>query len=118
MPPSPPPSERLFRAEALDAQRTQLLGQIVLTPKLSTLWMSLVAALLALAVIALLMLGSHTRRVTVSGQLMPAGGLIRVHTPQAACRGACASASCAASSTGPGSMPGWPACAARAASTR
>lgn len=83
MPPSPPPSERLFRAEALDAQRTQLLGQIVLTPKLSTLWMSLVAALLALAVIAFLMLGSHTRRVTVSGQLMPAGGLIRVHTPQA-----------------------------------
>jgi membrane fusion protein len=83
MPPSPPPSERLFRDEALAAQRTQLLGQIVLTPKLSTLWMSLVAALLALAVIAFLMLGSHTRRVTVSGQLMPAGGLIRVHTPQA-----------------------------------
>lgn len=83
MPPSPPPSERLFRAEALAAQRTQLLGEIVLTPKLSTLWMSLVAALLALAVIAFLILGSHTRRVTVSGQLMPAGGLIRVHTPQA-----------------------------------
>jgi len=83
MPPSPPPTGRLFRDEALAAQRTQLLGQIVLTPKLSTLWMSLVAALLALAVIAFLMLGSHTRRVTVSGQLMPAGGLIRVHTPQA-----------------------------------
>ncbi|MGS5087805.1 HlyD family secretion protein [Hydrogenophaga sp. A37] len=83
MPSSPPPSERLFRAEALASQRTQLLGEIVLTPKLSTLWMSLVAALLALAVIAFLMLGSHTRRVTVSGQLMPAGGLIRVYTPQA-----------------------------------
>lgn len=77
-----PPSGRLFRDEALANQRTQLLGQIVLTPRISTLWLSLAAALLAAAVVALLLLGSHTRRVTVSGQLMPAGGLIRVHTPQ------------------------------------
>lgn len=77
-----PSSGRLFRDEALANQRTQLLGQIVLTPRISTLWLSLAAALLAAALVALLMLGSHTRRVTVSGQLMPAGGLIRVHTPQ------------------------------------
>jgi membrane fusion protein len=83
MPPSPPPSERLFRDEALAAQRTQLLGQIVLTPRISTFWLSAIAALLALALIAFLLLGSHTRRVTVAGQLLPAGGLIRVHTPQA-----------------------------------
>jgi membrane fusion protein len=83
MPTSPTPSERLFRDEALEAQRTQTLGTIVLTPRLSTFWLSLVAALLGVAVIAFLILGSHTRRVTVSGQLMPAGGLIRVHTPQA-----------------------------------
>ena len=81
-PPSPPAAARLFREEALASQRTQLLGQIVLTPRISTLWLSLVAAALALAVVAFLLLGSHTRRVTVSGQLMPAGGLIRVHTPQ------------------------------------
>ncbi|MFP8780875.1 HlyD family secretion protein [Hydrogenophaga sp. RWCD_12] len=81
-PPSPPP-QRLFRDEALAAQRTQLLGQIVLTPRISMLWLSLVAAALALAVILFLVFGSHTRRVTVTGQLMPAGGLIRVHTPQA-----------------------------------
>lgn len=82
MPPSSPPSTRLFRDEALAAQRTQLLGEIVLTPKVSTMWLSLVAALIGLAVIAFLVFGSHTRRVTVGGQLMPAGGLIRVHTPQ------------------------------------
>lgn len=76
-------SDRLFRQEALDHQRTQLLGSIVLTPRLSTLWLSLAAAAMALAVVAFLALGSHTRRVTVSGQLMPQGGLIRVHTPQA-----------------------------------
>jgi membrane fusion protein len=78
-----PPSGRLFRDEALAAQRTQLLGRIVLTPRISMFWLSAIAALLALALIAFLLLGSHTRRVTVSGQLLPAGGLIRVHTPQA-----------------------------------
>lgn len=82
MPPSSPPSERLFRDEALAAQRTQLLGQIVLTPKVSTMWLSLIAAALGMAVVAFLVFGNHTRRVTVGGQLMPAGGLIRVHTPQ------------------------------------
>lgn len=76
-------ADRLFRQEALDNQRTQLLGSIVLTPRLSTLWLSLTAAAIALAVVAFLALGSHTRRVTVSGQLVPQGGLIRVHTPQA-----------------------------------
>ena len=76
-------SDRLFRQEALDHQRTQLLGSIILTPRLSTLWLSLAAAAMALAMVAFLALGSHTRRVTVSGQLMPQGGLIRVHTPQA-----------------------------------
>ena len=76
-------SDSLFRPEALDHQRTQLLGSIILTPRLSTLWLSLGAAAMALAVVAFLALGSHTRRVTVAGQLMPQGGLIRVHTPQA-----------------------------------
>lgn len=82
MNPPAPPSQRLFRDEALDAQRTPQLGRIVLTPRISTFWLSAVAALLALAVILFLLLGSHTRRVTVTGQLLPAGGLIRVHTPQ------------------------------------
>ena len=83
MTPPSPPSARLFRDEVLAAQRTQLLGQIVLTPRISMFWLSATAALLALALIAFLLLGSHTRRVSVSGQLLPAGGLIRVHTPQA-----------------------------------
>lgn len=82
MNPPAPPSQRLFRDEALEAQRTPQLGRIVLTPRVSTFWLSVVAATLALAVILFLLLGSHTRRVTVSGQLLPAGGLIRVHTPQ------------------------------------
>jgi membrane fusion protein len=77
------PTERLFRDEALAHQRTQLLGQIVLTPRLSVFWISLGAALIALAVVAFVVLGSYTRRVTVGGQLVPEGGLMRVQTPQA-----------------------------------
>lgn len=76
------PAERLFRLEAIENQRTQLLGEIILTPRISTFWISLGAALLACAVIAFMFLGSYQRRVTVVGQLMPAGGLIKVHTPQ------------------------------------
>jgi membrane fusion protein len=82
-PPAPSDTARLFREEALEHQRTPLLGRIVLTPRISGLWLSLVAAALALAVVAFLFLGSHTRRVTTGGQLMPATGVIRVHTPQA-----------------------------------
>lgn len=82
-PPAPPAAGRLFRTEALDHQRTHVLGTIVLTPRLSTFWLSAATAALAVAVILFLLLGSHTRRVTVSGQLLPAAGLMRVHTPQA-----------------------------------
>ena len=82
-PPAPPAAGRLFRTEALDHQRTHVLGTIVLTPRLSTFWLSAVAAALAVALVLFLLLGSHTRRVTVSGLLLPAAGLMRVHTPQA-----------------------------------
>ncbi|MEX1166423.1 MAG: HlyD family efflux transporter periplasmic adaptor subunit [Hydrogenophaga sp.] len=77
------PTERLFRDEALDNQRTKLLGEIVLTPKLSAFWISVAALLLAMAVVAFVSLGSYTRRVTIGGQLVPEAGLIRVFTPQA-----------------------------------
>ena len=83
MPSPESPTERLFRDEALENQRTKLLGEIVLTPKLSVMWISVAALLLAAAVVAFMALGSYTRRVTINGQLMPAAGLIRVYTPQA-----------------------------------
>lgn len=82
-PPVPPAAGHLFRTEALDHQRTPMLGRIVLTPRLSNWWLSVSAAALAVALILFLLLGSHTRRVTVNGQLLPAAGLMRVHTPQA-----------------------------------
>lgn len=80
--PSPHAEPPLFRPEALAGQRSSSLGTIVMTPHLSTFWISLIAATLSLAVIGLLALGSWQRRVTVTGQLLPAAGLMRVQTPQ------------------------------------
>jgi membrane fusion protein len=81
--PTSTPDSPLFRSEAMTGQRTPVLGQIVLTPRLSATWVSLIAAALAVAVIVFAFVGSLQRRVTVNGQLLPAGGVLRVHTPQA-----------------------------------
>jgi len=81
-PPNPPPVEKLFRNEVLQARSTRLLGQIILTPSVSTAWLSAAALLIGIAVVCLLVFGSYTRRATVTGQLLPTSGVIRVHTPQ------------------------------------
>ncbi len=76
-------SSRLFRDEVLDASKPQLAGQILLTPRAPTWAMACFALAVALGVLALLLLGSYTRRATVTGQLQPSAGIIRVQTPQA-----------------------------------
>lgn len=73
----------LFRTEVLEAQGTKLLGQVILTPKASTLWLCIACALVGAAIVAFLVLGSYTRRATVTGQLIPSSGVMRIHTPQA-----------------------------------
>ena len=45
-------------------------------------FVALAAIAVAAAVIAAVMLGSYTRRATVTGQLVPAAGVLRVFTPQ------------------------------------
>ena len=72
----------LFRQEVFDAKQQQRLGAIVLIPRLSFYLVALVAAIIALLLLAFLYYGSYTRRITVSGQLVPVSGLIRVLPPQ------------------------------------
>ncbi len=72
----------LFRQEVIDAKQQQRLGTIVLTPHVSFFLIALVAALVALLILTFLYVGSYTRRITVSGQLAPLSGLIRVLPPQ------------------------------------
>ncbi len=82
-PQSRPNNAALFRSEALAEQHTATEGRIVLIPRLSMTLVALAAMAVAASVITALMLGSYTRRATVTGQLVPTAGVLKVHTPQA-----------------------------------
>ena len=66
----------------MSAQGPKLQGDIVLLPGINSRWAALLALALAAALIALLSLGSYTRRSTVSGQLIPSEGLLKVTSAQ------------------------------------
>ncbi|MCE2660189.1 MAG: HlyD family secretion protein [Rubrivivax sp.] len=70
----------LFRREAMEAQRVQQYGEIVLLPGAWSRGVALAALLLVVAAALLISLGSYTRRSTVQGHLVPSEGLIRVTT--------------------------------------
>lgn len=75
--------DSLFRTEVLDAQRTNWLGPVVLAQPVSFAVFTLIAALAAAALIAFFAFGSYTKRTTVAGQLLPAGGWSKVYSQQA-----------------------------------
>ncbi|WP_434558226.1 HlyD family efflux transporter periplasmic adaptor subunit [Pseudomonas sp. Z5-35] len=72
----------LFRPEALDNNRTQWLGNIVLINPVSFTILTLFSVSMALLVTVFLILGSYTKRNTVSGQLIPASGQIKIFPSQ------------------------------------
>ena len=81
-PPPQPMPEPLFRPEALQARQPPQYGQIMLLPGASSRWIALVALCVVLALAWLIGWGTYTRRSTVSGQLYPSEGLIRVTSGQ------------------------------------
>ena len=72
----------LFRVEALEAQRTQWLGSVVLAPRLSFRLYALFAALALIAVLSLVIFASYTRTARMQGWLQPEIGVTRVHSPR------------------------------------
>jgi len=77
--PSPEsPKSSLFRQQAIDAQQTSNLGRIVLIRPFSFTVITTVSVILALLLVCLFYFGSYTRRTSVTGQLMPVQGLVRV----------------------------------------
>lgn len=74
-------SQEFFRREALEARRTQWLGSITLAQPLPLWLLTIGAVFAALVVVLFLVLGSYTRRSTVSGQLVPSKGLAAVLSP-------------------------------------
>lgn len=69
----------LYRKAAIDGQRTNPLGRILLIQPVSYRLLSAVALMCAGVVMTFLVLGSYTRHSTVIGQLLPDGGLIKVY---------------------------------------
>lgn len=72
----------LFRSAALGAHKTQWLGDIVLIRPFSYTFLTAVAALMALVVVAFMVWGTYTKRSTVIGQLLPDTGLVKIYVPQ------------------------------------
>lgn len=82
-PPSAPSPAPLFRPEVLAARQAQWLGTIRIARPLSFSLVTAASLAMAAALIAYVCWGEVTRKVTVHGVLLPAGGLINVAAPQA-----------------------------------
>ncbi|MFA5625871.1 MAG: HlyD family efflux transporter periplasmic adaptor subunit [Thiohalomonadaceae bacterium] len=72
----------LFRRAALEAQKPKSYGDILLVRPMSYRLLSLAAAVCTLALIALFTWGSYTKRSSVTGQLVPTAGLLRIYSSQ------------------------------------
>ncbi|MCP3748821.1 HlyD family secretion protein [Pseudomonas sp. SBB6] len=73
----------LFRSEAVHARRDKALGSVLLVSPVPLRWAALAALLFSVLLIVFLTCASYTRRATVTGVLVPQGGLIKVFAPQA-----------------------------------
>ncbi|MBJ7313624.1 HlyD family secretion protein [Rugamonas sp. CCM 8940] len=72
----------LFRAAAVNANRIKWLGDVVLIRPISFAVLTAVAVAFILIIGGFFLLGSYTKRSSVSGQLAPDIGVIKVYTPQ------------------------------------
>ncbi|MCK3863822.1 HlyD family efflux transporter periplasmic adaptor subunit [Pseudomonas sp. B329] len=72
----------LFRLKALEAHKQQWLGEIMMIRPTSFTFLTLMAAAMAALVIGFLFWGSYTKRSTVTGQLVPASGQVKVYVHQ------------------------------------
>ncbi len=74
---------KLFRQEAIDAQREKLLGEVSIARPVPTWVFTLLAAGIAGALIAFAFLGEYTRRERVEGFLALDSGAARILAPEA-----------------------------------
>lgn len=72
----------LFRPAALTARHVNSLGEIVLLRPISFRFLTAFAVAATAIVVAFLICGTYTKRNTVSGQLIPDTGLVKVYVPQ------------------------------------
>jgi len=73
----------IFRQEAVEAQRTPPISEIVLVRPVSATVMMCIALCAALAVVLFLIFGSYARCTTVEGIIVPDKGLVKIYLQQA-----------------------------------
>lgn len=73
---------RLFRTEVIAERQSQWLGAVMLAPRASFRLFTLLAIVVAAAVIALLFFANYTRTARINGWLLPQEGVIRVYAPR------------------------------------
>jgi membrane fusion protein len=71
----------LFRPESLEARRLAWLGQPTVLRSIPIAAVAIVSAVMAVAIILFLVFGDYTRRVRVSGVMLPTEGLTRIAAP-------------------------------------
>jgi len=74
---------RLFRTEAQTANLPRLHGDIVVRGSWVVWALTGVVMACMTGIVALVFFAEYTRRVTVSGYLIPVGGVVRIYSPQA-----------------------------------
>ncbi len=72
---------RLFREEALNAQRERTLGDVIVSSPPTSYVFTIVAVLVMAALIVFACFGQYTRKAHVTGYLTPDKGLIKVYAP-------------------------------------
>ncbi len=70
----------LFREQAVQNQRTRMLGRVLLSQPVSHWWMSGITTAFVTALCIFLVTGSYARKARVSGVLVPDRGIIKIYT--------------------------------------
>jgi membrane fusion protein len=73
----------LFRSEAQAANLPRLHGEIVVRSSWMSWLLTVVISLCMIGILLIVFFAEYTRRVTVSGYLIPVGGVVRIYSPQA-----------------------------------
>jgi len=71
----------LFRPEALENQKENFFGEVLLIQPLSTTVLTIVTVVLTIGIALFLCLGSYTPKETVEGYLVPDKGLAKLYAP-------------------------------------
>lgn len=72
----------LFREEALKAEKEKWLGQVIITSPVKLKFFVIFVVCILIALVIFLTTASFTKKQTITGQLVPDLGLIKVYSPQ------------------------------------